>query len=270
MAVKFDFISFEEIKKFNNRESGHPQIGLLFDYRLDEAKSTPQNPSYRFIEFIVKMLRKAIETSGGTVYFIHPDETPAQLAFLDGLLIPGGRDMNPKFYGQELDPQTKHEPASDLRFERTKRLFLELDVPVLGICWGSQFINVVFGGDLIQHLEQSEQHYAKTNTFLTEKGSILESVIGPKLAGTCYHHQGIGKLGKGVVANCVDQANGLVHGVEALMNGGKRKVLTVIWHPEKACAETDQSDIGNLELFKWLVKEAKDYRAGKAKEDPKM
>ena len=75
---------------------------------------------------------------------------------IDGLVIPGGRDLNPKFYNQETQGSNIEEDSLK-RYPFMKQLYEELskDIPVLGICWGFQFLNVVHGGTLNQHISDS-------------------------------------------------------------------------------------------------------------------
>ena len=70
----------------------------------------------------------------------------------DGLLLPGGDDVDPARFGQEINGSLGISPELDaLQFEVLDR-FVKAGKPVLGICRGHQVINIYFGGDLIQDL----------------------------------------------------------------------------------------------------------------------
>ena len=70
---------------------------------------------------------------------------------------------------------------------------LPTKMPILGVCYGFQFLNVYFGGDLVQNLCDRPLHY-NMNWFKAVKGSELNKIIGDdQFTGVCYHHQGLGK-----------------------------------------------------------------------------
>lgn len=254
----FKFVPISEIVARNQICPERPNIGVLFDYREDQT-AEGNKQGYKYYEFIADAIQNCIEGSEGKAYFISPGEHPSTLEFLDGLVIPGGRDMNSEFYGQPRDHRSKHEADADWRFHQTRDLLNETECPVLGICWGMQFLNVAYGGDLVQHLDHAEEHLNHFNTFVQEKGSMLEQIMGEKASGFCYHHQGINKLGKGLRITSRDVLHNYPHGIESEGNG--RKVLGVIWHPEKSFAETDSVEIkANRKLFEAFLKFAKDYK----------
>ena len=71
---------------------------------------------------------------------------------------------------------------------------LPKNIPIFGICYGFQFLNIYFGGDLVQDLPDKAYHY-KDNWFKPKKNSkFYEITKGESILGTCYHHQGLGKI----------------------------------------------------------------------------
>lgn len=170
---------------------------------------------------------------------------------IDGLLLMGGSDVNPKQYGEERRAET--DEPDDERDEAELRLIDEAiakDLPILGICRGLQILNVYHGGTLIQHLAPSEPHDIETE----DKGAPAHEVaIEPdsklaQIAGTVRwrvnsrHHQVASKIGEQlrVTARAGDGM------VEAIEREDKPFVLAVQWHPE----DQFTSDAEQLKLFR--------------------
>lgn len=236
-----------------------PLIGINFDYRYESRDSSNQEvKQIEYIEEFVNEFKKTIKDAGAELYFIHPGDSLEKLKQLDGLIIPGSRDFHSKHYGEELHKDSRYEPDTDIHFERCKEIYRVLDCPVLGICGGMQFLNVLHGGTLVQHLDHADKHQCHVNTIRQERGSRLERVLGAECRGFCYHHQGIGKLAKGFRVTSVDSEHGYPHGIESTDPG--RTVFGVIWHPEKVSNPEYDCSPNNLQLFKELVLEAEKFR----------
>ena len=157
------------------------------------------------------------------------------LGMLDGLLLPGGADISPAEYGEQPHPSVTLLDPDRHAFEkalgqawigRTKK-------PLLGICLGGQWINVLHGGTLVQDIP-SEFHvdHRDTNHIVTlEAASRLAGVFGTtRLEVNSSHHQAVRKAGKGlrVVARSPD---GIVEAIESTDPG--RFLIGVQWHPER-------------------------------------
>src|SRR5262249_18508665 len=132
---------------------------------------------------------------------------------------------------------------------------LERDMPVLAICRGFQLLNVARGGDLVQHLPEdvgSDDHKEVSGQFSehpveVKDGTRLGGILGAPSPVASHHHQGIGRVGEGLVETAW-AADGTLEAVE---DPDMRFVLGVQWHPEAA---EDQR------LFDALVEEARAYR----------
>jgi putative glutamine amidotransferase len=206
-----------------------------------------------------------VARAGGIAVLLPPqpvDEAVAErvLDGVDGLVITGGKDVDPSAYGQEPHPETD-EP----RRERDAWEFALLDaalrrrLPVLGICRGAQVINVALGGTLHQHLPDMVGHTNHqlgnavfgTSVVHTVPGTRLATLIGASTDAQCYHHQAIDKLGEGLVVSARDD-EGVVEAVEIPSDNF---VLAVQWHPEER--------LDDLRLFAAVVNAAAAYASGK-------
>jgi len=201
----------------------------------------------------------AVERAGGRALLVPPstDGVDETLGSLDALVFSGGTDLDPDLYGQEAHPETSGVQEQRDRAELALlQGALERDMPVLAICRGSQVLNVAQGGDLVQHLPDvvgDEKHKHTPGTFADhdvtlDDGSRLATLLGDRVPVKSHHHQGFGRLGRGlrVVGHAEDGT------VEAVEVQDRRFALGVLWHPE---AGEDRK------LFEALVGEAARYRA---------
>jgi putative glutamine amidotransferase len=183
---------------------------------------------------------RAIEQAGGVPVLIPPledDSLIALLQSLDGLVLPGGLDVDPAYYGEPRHERTEVNESLD-RLELTvARWAVSADVPTLGICRGQQVLNVACGGKLIQHIEdhrQGEPRDRLAHPLAVQPGSRLAEILGTHLQVNTHHHQAVraDALGAGLrpVAWSPD---GIVEGVES---DGHPWLLAVQFHPEDLVA----------------------------------
>ncbi|MBI1757129.1 MAG: gamma-glutamyl-gamma-aminobutyrate hydrolase family protein [Fimbriimonas ginsengisoli] len=200
---------------------------------------------------------EVIAQAGGLPMLIPPSADMEEVARrIDGWLIPGGADIDAARFGEPNHPKADLQDPS--RFEAEERLYrsLDPDTPVLGICYGCQFLNIVRGGSLIQHLPDEvghERHTGGTVEELALTGGKL-AAIAPKATGRSYHHQAVGRVGAGleVTAKAEDGT------VEALEASDRPWMLAVQWHPERSL-----DDPLNKRLFEEFVAAARRYREAK-------
>lgn len=167
---------------------------------------------------------------------------PKDLSWVDGLLLPGGPDVDPRRYGQELDPTTEPDRESDQLEFALLDWALEAGIPVLAICRGIQVLNVALGGTLFQDLPRhspragGDQPVARdepVHTVTVEASSRLGRMVKTRtLAVNSLHHQGIDELARGLVATGWAH-DGLIEAVEAR---GETFLLGVQYHPEELVA----------------------------------
>jgi putative glutamine amidotransferase len=189
----------------------------------------------------------AVQAAGGLALLLPPDdeaaEHPAELLDrLDGLLLGGGRDLDPLTYGASPDPHTDVPAPERDRFElAVVSAALERDMPVLGVCRGMQMLNVACGGTLVQHLEAEQllRHRHTPGVFSDHEvqldpGSLAARATGAeRVAVRSHHHQAVGELGEGLTVSGRAPEDGLVEAVEL---PDKRFALGVLWHPEEDAA----------------------------------
>lgn len=164
-----------------------------------------------------------------------PEQAVQDALTCDGLLLPGGGDMDPKFYGQERipacgEPNLLRDAAEPLLL----RAFLAADKPVLGICRGIQVMNAVLGGDLYQDIKPFEHlphndHWAKVHTVTVRRGTLLSRILGQDtVLVNSQHHQAVDRVASGFTLAALSE-DGIV---EAIEKPDARFCLGVQWHPE--------------------------------------
>jgi putative glutamine amidotransferase len=177
----------------------------------------------------------------------------AQVGELDGLLLTGGGDIDPMLYRTVINgshpPHWPRDHVETAQFHAAR----ENDLPIFGICRGIQFLNVVMGGSLIQHLPTADLHRdtewrkAATHPVRISRDSVFAKIVADSPNGdltvgvNSYHHQGISPTGlaPGLVATTVSCAQSaaapdLIEAVESVgTREGKEFVLGVQWHPER-------------------------------------
>ena len=202
---------------------------------------------------------RAVERAGGRPLLIPPSSEGIgeTLDAVSALVLSGGSDLDPSVYRAEPHPETNGiRPERDRAELALLEAALARDMPVLAVCRGMQVLNVLRGGNLVQHLPEligHENHRQVVGVFsehevTVKPGSRLAGILGERARIKSHHHQGTGKVGRGldVVAWADD---GTIEGLEAPAH---RFALGVLWHPEE--------DDG-VELFEALVVEAHTYRA---------
>ena|SRR5947207_581759 len=178
----------------------------------------------------VEPYEKALRAVGIDPELIDP-KTQRSIDGLDGLLLTGGTDLNPKLYHQ--DPHESSDAPDDARDALEQRLLvsaLERDLPVLAICRGMQLFNVAHGGTLAQHIEGHRQPgVSEAHRIDVEAGTRLAEAIGPgPHAVNSRHHQIVDRVGSRLR---VSARSGEGY-AEALERSDRKFAVAVQWHPE--------------------------------------
>jgi gamma-glutamyl-gamma-aminobutyrate hydrolase PuuD len=216
-----------------------PRIGLSA-YRDPAAWGVWNEPA----DLLPASYADAVVRAGGVALLLPPagsgDPEVAAGAVLDGLhglALAGGADVDPARYGAVGDPHTgPPRPVRDAWEIALTRAALDRAMPILAICRGLQVLNVVLGGDLVQHLPDvvgNDEHCPTPgrhgrHEVRTAPGSRVAALLGPRADVATYHHQAAGRLGTGLVATGW-AADGTV---EAIEHAGAPWVVGVQWHPE--------------------------------------
>lgn len=176
----------------------------------------------------------AVRAAGGQPIFIDSSSDPALIAELaDGVIISGGNDIAPSFYGQENRHCQELEPR--IRTEWENRLIDACDaheVPILGICYGSQLLNVHYGGTLYQDIASekgSELNHGSDHTTALHDVLFDDDILGYKsgeaMPSTARHHQAIRELAPGFSA-AGHTSDGVIEAIQGHGHFG------IQWHPE--------------------------------------
>lgn len=215
---------------------------------------------------------EAVTRAGGTPLLLPAVAEPRcldeYLHLMDGLLLTGGRDVPPSAYGEDAHPSVI--PMTGLRFgfERIliSRWIRETRKPVLGICLGMQFANVVLGGSLVQDIPTGPEgrlsHRSAggaVHSVRIRRDSRLYSILEQDpITVNSSHHQAVDRLGKGLipVARSADDI------VEALEFPGSRFGVFVQWHPERSGGDAHGTAIFRAFLDAVSAHQARRVRAG--------
>jgi putative glutamine amidotransferase len=216
-----------------------PRIGITTSPRRGEEYYTPY--------------RRAVQAAGA-----EPVELPPGTSVLprvDGLLLPGGWDVDPSLYGEQKDDKVGPiDPELDETELRLFRQAMEKEIPVLGICRGQQVINVAMGGSLVQHLDDHDaralgrRHLA--HTIEVDPSSELGRAAGEhRIRVNSLHHQAIKQLAPGLQQTARGE-DGTVEAVES----DDGLIIAVQCHPEELTTDLPWA----RRLFERFVSKARD------------
>ena len=211
----------------------------------------------------------AIQRAGGVAVMLPPDarvvaDPDLALDLIDGLLLAGGADVDPQFYGEDRASVTVHTVPERDDFELAlARRAIERDIPFLGVCRGMQVMNVAQGGTLIQDLPATlghDHHCRVPGSFdgadhpvHLAAGSQAAKAVGAAHAGTLsHHHQAIGRLGEDLVVTAWADLDELPEAIEV---PDRRFAVGVQWHPEADATSR---------VIATLVEEAREYALARA------
>ena len=221
--------------------SDRPKIGITV---------SPQRGEKYYVPYL-----KAVEAAGAEPVELPPG-TPA-LPEVDGLLLPGGWDVDPAFYGEAKDekvgPIDRDLDETELELFRQAR---EQDIPILGICRGQQVINVALGGSLVQHLDDHDvRGYGRSHlahTIEVDPQSELGHAAGEhRIRVNSFHHQAIRRLAPGLHQTARGE-DGTVEGVES----DDGLIVAVQCHPEELTTDLPWA----RQLFERFVARARGRR----------
>jgi putative glutamine amidotransferase len=213
--------------------------------------------------FLPGVYLDGVTNAGGIAVIVPPQPFDAEAAAtvldgLDGLVVCGGRDVDPARYGQQPgehtdEPDTRRDVLEDALIAEA----LRRDLPLLAICRGAQLLNVHQGGSLIQHLPDvvgSNKYQVGGGTFTVgeldvDTDSTLGQLVGDTVTGAMYHHQAIDEVGDGLRVTARSD-DGIIEAIEV---EGATFGIGVQWHPEQT--------LNDGRLFDGLIAAARNARS---------
>ena len=179
---------------------------------------------------------------------------------IDGLVLTGGADYNPLWYGEQPEKELHTiNSTRDLPELLLTRLAFNRQIPILGICRGVQTMAIALGGNLVQDLKTPLKHSQDaprseaTHSVTITEGSTLYALYGQETFVNSFHHQAVKDCGSHlhVVATAPDGV------IEAVESTEQKALMGVQWHPEWMGDE-------GLKLFEWLTQRSREFKAAKA------
>ena len=188
---------------------------------------------------------RSVEAAGGLPLVLapgRPEDAADLLDHVEGLLLTGGADIDPRAYGEAphpaLGPVFPERDGFEIALVREA---LRRDLPVLAICRGQQVLNVATGGTLIQDIpsqvpgagahDPDVERWQTCHDVEILPGTRLREILGTeRVAVNSFHHQAVRRLGEDLVLSARG-ADGVVEGVE-MRRDRRRFVVGVQWHPE--------------------------------------
>lgn len=158
-----------------------------------------------------------------------------EVACCDALLLPGGGDITPAFFGEKNHGSRNIDTELDILQLQALDLAVRKNLPVLGICKGLQIINVGFGGTIIQDMDSQKvkrhgyDHGDKYHSSTIADSSWLSTLYGQEIMVNSAHHQAIKKLGSGLTAIQYCPEDGCIEAV----SHQSLPIIGIQWHPER-------------------------------------
>lgn len=207
-----------------------PIIGITF---VENVEDDPDNNYIR-----------AIEEFGGIPRTLYPGISREAYADIDGLLLTGGGDIDPSYYGEEVHETTETEPGRDALELPLCKQGIKEDLPVFGICRGIQVMNVAMNSSLYQDIPSQfadhllhkimEKREDSWHDIKIQPDSLLSQITGDQVAEVnSRHHQALKVLGEGFTVTARSE-DGII---EAIEDKSKRFMIGVQYHPERMFKE---------------------------------
>jgi putative glutamine amidotransferase len=198
-----------------------------------------------------RRLAEAVWAAGGeplSFLAVEGSDWAQRLEGIDGVLMPGGADIDPRNYGQEPASEELYgiDPMQDTVDISLIRHVLSRGMPMLAICRGMQITNVALGGTLVQHMTNPHLHHVAPVTVESDAEEL--GLSATTLDASCYHHQAIDRVADGLTV-IARAAEGHVEAVKIESAGW---AFGVQWHPE----DNYDTERGQLEIFERFVRAA--------------
>jgi putative glutamine amidotransferase len=222
-----------------------PKIGVTAALR-EQAQSSVQNPSGRFVRTDLDYVEGVAEAGGMPVVLppsVSVRAAEALLDGLDGLLLSGGPDLDPGYYGEEPIPELGATiPAWDALEMAMLGQALQRGMPIFGICRGMQILNVALGGtlyqdvssqlgaDVLNHWQATPKCQSTHEVEVLDDSYLAQITHRQTVEVNSYHHQGIKGLADALTVSA-SSADGVIEALES-RDFSDRWLVGVQWHPE--------------------------------------
>jgi putative glutamine amidotransferase len=207
---------------------------------------------YQAVVNATRLLDLVFEAGGEPLTLLPRDNPPwgDRLDGVDGVLLPGGSDIDPQLYGGAPHPEVygiwAEQDAADLALARHA---LDAGIPLLAVCRGLQVVNVARGGTLTVHMDHPHRHHV-SHIALGDNAAKL-GLPASDIEISCYHHQAIDTLGRGMTP--------LVYApeghVEAVWIEAAAFAAGVQWHPE----DNFDTEPAQRDLMRHFVEQAREF-----------
>jgi putative glutamine amidotransferase len=196
-----------------------PSIGITVGY--DDRRAGIHELRHEYVG--------SVEEAGGLPFLLapgKPEDAPAFLDRLDGLLLSGGSDIDPALYGRPPHPKLGKVIRERDDFELALcREALARDLPILAICRGQQVLNVATGGTLVQDLpsdlgsmvehDPRQQRWQLAHEVRIAPKTRLREILGrDAIEVNSFHHQAVENPGEGIVVSARSEGDGVIEGIE--------------------------------------------------------
>lgn len=175
----------------------------------------------------------------------------------DGLILCGGSDIHPKFYGEDIRGAVNIDLERDECEIALAEAFVRSGKPILGICRGCQLINIYFGGSMIQHLDTYKDHKKEgdaVHEVISEEEGAASLLYGAEFSVNSMHHQAINDLGSGLKVTLRSKKDGIIEAIEH----ERLPIIGFQFHPERMCLSKRREDtVDGIEIFKKFIGKCK-------------
>ena len=214
-------------------------------------KEMPAMSGIKYVA-VARDLSEGVKQAGGLPIVIpigQPELAKDYVDMVDKLILSGGQNVDPRFYGQEKEIDSDDYSLARDQFELALiKEALRQKKPILAVCRGMQLLNVALGGSLHQSVQNhwQEDVLGTSHSLEVRPNSRVSQLFQAGIQINSLHRQSIKELAPGLVATAHDPRDGTIEDYEGL---GQQSILGIQWHPEflaKHCAN-------NQKLFEYLV-----------------